>query len=96
LSFFPAQAISLLSIQSVFHSLSFFNASVYIPSIDLQAMTEPGETSIQPKPSGEATSQPKASKDVSNDEQDEALLKLNEDELRGNGLIRVSLFGHTN
>jgi hypothetical protein len=26
--------------------LSFFNAPVYILGIDLQAMTEPGETSI--------------------------------------------------
>jgi hypothetical protein len=48
----------------------------------LQAMTELGETSIQPEPSGEATSQPRASKDVSDDEADEALLKLNEDKLR--------------
>jgi hypothetical protein len=48
----------------------------------LQAMTEPGETSIQPEPSGEATSQPRASEDVSDDEADEALLKLNEDKLR--------------
>jgi hypothetical protein len=45
-------------------------------------MTEPGETSIQPEPSGEATSQPRASEDVSDDEANEALLKLNEDELR--------------
>jgi hypothetical protein len=45
-------------------------------------MSEPRETSIQPEPSGEATSQPKASEDVSDDEQDEGLLKLNEDELR--------------
>jgi hypothetical protein len=51
--------------------LSFFNAPVHILFIDLQA-----------EPSGEATSQPKASEDVSDDEQDEALLKLNEDELR--------------
>jgi hypothetical protein len=72
----------LLTSQFVFHTFSFFNALVYIPGIDLQAMTEPGETSIQPKPSGEATSQPKAFEDVSDDEQDEALLKLNEDELR--------------
>jgi hypothetical protein len=71
----------LLTSQFVFHTFSFFNALVYIPGIDVQAMTEPRETSIQPEPSGEATSQPKASKDVSDDEQDEALLKLNEDEL---------------
>jgi hypothetical protein len=62
--------------------LSFVNALVYIPGIDLQAMIEPGETSIQPGPSGEVTSQPKASKDVSDNEQDEALLQLNEDKLR--------------
>jgi hypothetical protein len=72
----------LLTSQFVFHTFSFFNALVYIPGIDLHAMIEPGETSIQPEPSGEATSQPKASEDVSDDEQDEALLKLNEDELR--------------
>jgi hypothetical protein len=59
--------------------LSFFNALVYIPGIDLQAMTELGETSIELEPFGEATSQPKAFEDVSDDEQDEAL--LNEDEL---------------
>jgi hypothetical protein len=45
-------------------------------------MTEPGETSIQPEPSREATSQPKAFEDVYDDEQDEAFLKLIEDELR--------------
>jgi hypothetical protein len=45
-------------------------------------MSEPRETSIQPEPYGEATSQPKASEDVSDDEQDEGLLKLNEDKFR--------------
>jgi hypothetical protein len=40
------------------------------------------ETSIQPEPSGEATSQPMSPMDVSDDKQDEALLKLNEDELQ--------------
>jgi hypothetical protein len=75
----------IISLQFVFHiclTLSIFNAPVYIPSIDLQTMSELGETSIRPEPSREATSQPKASEDVSDDEQDEALLKLNEDELR--------------
>ena len=45
-------------------------------------MIEPNETFIQPEPSGEATSQPNASKDVSDDEQDEALFELNEDKLQ--------------
>jgi hypothetical protein len=40
-----------------------------------------GETSIQPKPSGEGTSQPTSPMDVSDEEQDDALLKLNKDEL---------------
>jgi hypothetical protein len=40
-----------------------------------------GETSLQPEPSGEATTQPMSQMDVSDNEQDEALLKLNEDEL---------------
>jgi hypothetical protein len=44
-------------------------------------MTQPRESSIQPEPSREATSQPKTSEDVSDDKQDEALLKLNEDKL---------------
>ena len=55
---------------------------VHIPVIDLQAMSEPGETSLQLEPSGEATTQPKSSEDVSDDDQDEALLKLDEDQLR--------------
>jgi hypothetical protein len=62
--------------------LSIFNSPVYIPGIDMQAMSEPRENSIQPEPSGEGTSQPKGSVDASDDEQDEDLLKLNEDELR--------------
>jgi hypothetical protein len=37
---------------------------------------------IPPEPSREGTSQPKSPMDVSDNEQDEALLKLNEDELR--------------
>jgi hypothetical protein len=41
-----------------------------------------GDTSLQPKPSGEGTTQPTPPMDVSDDKQDEALLKLNEDELR--------------
>jgi hypothetical protein len=41
-----------------------------------------GETSLQLEPSGEGTSQPTSPMDVSDEEQDDALLKLNEDELR--------------
>jgi hypothetical protein len=41
-----------------------------------------GKTSIQPEPFGEANSQPLSPMEVSDDEQDEELLKLNEDELR--------------
>jgi hypothetical protein len=81
LNFISVQATSFFSIQFVFHTLSFFNASIYILGIDLQAMTQPRESSIQPEPSREATSQPKTSEDVSDDKQDEALLKLNEDKL---------------
>jgi hypothetical protein len=40
------------------------------------------ETSIQTRSSGEATSQPKSLMDVSDEEEDEAILKLNEDQLR--------------
>jgi hypothetical protein len=46
-----------------------------------QVMVQEGDTSLQPKPSGEGTSQPRATIDVNEDEADEALLKLNEDEL---------------
>ena len=45
-------------------------------------MTEPEDTSLQPEPSGETISQPRANEDVSDEDQDEALLNLNEDELR--------------
>ena len=45
-------------------------------------MSEPGDTSLQPEPSGETISQPRATEDVSDEEQDEALINLNEDELR--------------
>jgi hypothetical protein len=41
-----------------------------------------GETSLQPEPSGEGTTQPTSPMDVCDEEQDEAFLKLNEDELR--------------
>jgi hypothetical protein len=49
---------------------------------DGQVMVQAGDVSIPPEPSGEGTSQPKSPIDVSEDDQDEALLKLNEDELR--------------
>jgi hypothetical protein len=45
-------------------------------------MDQEGDTSLQPEPSGEGTSEPTTAMDVSEDEADEALLKLNEDELR--------------
>jgi hypothetical protein len=45
-------------------------------------MDQEGDTSLQPEPSGEGTSEPTTTMDVSEDEADEALLKLNEDELR--------------
>jgi hypothetical protein len=41
-----------------------------------------GETSLQPEPFGEGTTQPTSPMDVCEEEQDDALLKLNEDELR--------------
>jgi hypothetical protein len=47
-----------------------------------QDMDKEGNTSLQPEPSGEGTSQPTTTMDVSEDEADKALLKLNEDELR--------------
>jgi hypothetical protein len=45
-------------------------------------MDQEGDTFLQPEPSGEGTSEPTTAMDVSEDEADEALLKLNEDELR--------------
>jgi hypothetical protein len=45
-------------------------------------MDQEGDTSLYPEPSGEGTSEPTTAMDVSEDEADEALLKLNEDELR--------------
>jgi hypothetical protein len=44
-------------------------------------MDQEGDPSLLPEPSGEGTSQPTIAMDVSEDEADEALLKLNEDEL---------------
>jgi hypothetical protein len=49
---------------------------------DGQVMVQAGDITIPPEPSWEGTSQPKSLIDVSDDDQDEALLKLNEDELR--------------
>ena len=45
-------------------------------------MVQDGDPSLQPDPSGAGTSQPVAAIDVPDDEADEAMLKLNEDELR--------------
>jgi hypothetical protein len=45
-------------------------------------MAQPMETSIQTRSSGEATSQPKSPMDVSDNEEDEAILKLNKNQLR--------------
>jgi hypothetical protein len=53
-----------------------------IPYCDVQVVEMSGETSLQLEPSGEGITQPTSPMDVSDDEQDEALLKLNEDELR--------------
>jgi hypothetical protein len=47
-----------------------------------QDLVQEGVISLQPEPSIEGTSQPMTAVDVSEDEVDEALLKLNEDELR--------------
>jgi hypothetical protein len=46
-----------------------------------QVMVQEGDTSLQPEPSREGTSQSMTAMDVSEDQADEALLKLNEDEL---------------
>ena len=40
------------------------------------------DITILPKPSNKGTTQPKSLMDVSDNDQDEALLKLNEDKLR--------------
>jgi hypothetical protein len=45
-------------------------------------MVQSKDSTIPPESSREATSQPKSPMDVSNDEYDEALFKLNEDKLR--------------
>jgi hypothetical protein len=45
-------------------------------------MDQVGGITIPPEPFGEGPSQPKSPMDVSDNEQDEALFKLNEDELR--------------
>jgi hypothetical protein len=47
---------------------------------DGQVMVQSGNTTIPLDPSREASSQPKSPMDVSDDKQDEDLLKLNEDE----------------
>ena len=53
----------------------------YIFYYDGQVMVQAGNVTIPPEPSKEGTSQPKSPVDVSDDDQDEALLKLNEDKL---------------
>jgi hypothetical protein len=55
---------------------------LYIFCYDGQVMVQAGDVTIPLEPYGEGTSQPKSPIDVSDDEQDEALLKLNEDKLR--------------
>jgi hypothetical protein len=52
------------------------------PWCDVQVVEMSRETSLQPEPFGEGTTQSTSPMDVSDEEQDEALLKLNEDELR--------------
>ena len=49
---------------------------------DGQDMVQEGDTSLQPEPSGAGISQPLTAMEVSDDEANEAILKLNEDELR--------------
>ena len=44
-------------------------------------MVQTEDTALQPKPSGEGNSKLRTSMDISEDEVEEALLKLNEDEL---------------
>ena len=44
-------------------------------------MVQKKNISLQPEPSGEGTSQPVTTMEVSDDERDQAILKLNEDEL---------------
>jgi hypothetical protein len=52
------------------------------------------ETSLQPEPSREGTTQPTSPMDVSDGKQDEAFLKLNEDELRE--MQKVNSFSASN
>ena len=55
---------------------------LYIFCYDGQVMVEARNITIPLESSSEGTSQPKSPIDVSDDKQDETLLKLNEDELR--------------
>jgi hypothetical protein len=48
---------------------------------DGQVMVQEGGTTIPPEPYGDATSNPKSPMGVNDNDQDEALLKLNKDEL---------------
>ena len=45
-------------------------------------MVQTKDTTLQPKPSREGNSELRTAMDISEDEVEEALLKLNEDELR--------------
>ena len=45
-------------------------------------MVQKGDTSLQPEPSGEGTSKHRTAMEVSDGKEEEAILKLNEDELR--------------
>jgi hypothetical protein len=70
---------------TLFSPLSFSLDFILILEIycyDGQDMVHSRDITIAPEPSGEGTTQPKSPMDVSDDDQDEALLKLNEDELR--------------
>jgi hypothetical protein len=65
--------------------LSFSLAFILILAIycyNGQVMVQAADTTIRSDPSGKASSQPKSPMDVSDDDRDKDLLKLNENELR--------------
>jgi hypothetical protein len=60
--------------------ITVYDSILHIYCYDGQVMVQSGNTTIPLDPSREASSQPKSPMDVSDDKQDEDLLKLNEDE----------------
>ena len=73
------------TITLTFLAKSYSLAISHIPALNFcggQDMIQEGDTSLQPEPSGGGTSQPMTTMDVSDDEADEALLKLNKEEMR--------------